>query len=137
MQGFMERRVVSIDQPTADPSGDRPLDLTPEVQSWSVQMRKGVAELAVLGLLDDGARSGIDIFNAFADNQAVSIAEGSIYPLLARLERDGRIMGAWEASGRGTRNLKVYQLTPQGRDHAAQMKRFWHHMREELDNVTR
>ena len=56
--------------------------------------------------------SGIDI------SRATGIQSGSLYPILHRLEREGRIAGRWDREG--GRRRKVYGLTEAGRTHLAE-----------------
>ena len=46
---------------------------------------------------------------------AIQPEAGSLYPALQRLELQGLVSAAWE-SGQGKRRLRVYRLTPAGRD---------------------
>jgi PadR family transcriptional regulator PadR len=88
------------------------------LEDWQEQMRRGTLELAVLLVIAPRPRYGLEILRQleFAD---LVLAEGTIYPLLARLERDGLLKSDW-VEGEGPRPRKYYQLTPQGR---ARMKR--------------
>ena len=87
-------------------------------EHWHEQLRRGTLELAVLLAVAPGRRYGLEILRhlEFAD---LVLAEGTIYPLLARLERDGLLEAEW-VEGEGPRPRKYYQLTPNGR---ARMKR--------------
>lgn len=87
-------------------------------EHWQEQLRRGTLELAVLLAVAPGRRYGLEILRhlEFAD---LVLAEGTIYPLLARLERDGLLQAQW-VEGEGPRPRKYYQLTPAGR---ARMKR--------------
>jgi PadR family transcriptional regulator PadR len=95
-------------------------------EHWQEQLRRGTLELAVLLAVAPGRRYGLEILRhlEFAD---LVLAEGTIYPLLARLERDGLLEAEW-VEGEGPRPRKYYQLTPNGR---ARMKR----MSEEFRTV--
>jgi PadR family transcriptional regulator PadR len=82
------------------------------------QLRRGSLELAVLLAIGPDRRYGLEILRhlEFAD---LVVAEGTIYPLLARLERDGFLKADW-VEGEGPRPRKYYQLTASGR---ARMKK--------------
>lgn len=86
-----------------------------DVESWKSQLRKGAAELAVLALLDREAQSGIGLLGALEKRPEIGLSEGSIYPLLNRLERERRIEGRWRTPAGGGRGQKVYALTVEGR----------------------
>ena len=95
------------------------------LQSWNIQLRKGAADLAVMSLISRHPKSGAEIFEALLAYPAIGIAEGSIYPLLSRLEREKKIVGAWHASTKGTRNQKIYRLTNTGRTLLTHMRAIW------------
>ncbi len=82
-------------------------------ENWQEQLRRGTLELAVLLAIAPGRRYGLEILRhlEFAD---LVLAEGTIYPLLARLEREGLLDAEW-VEGEGPRPRKYYRLTPAGR----------------------
>lgn len=83
------------------------------LEHWQEQLRRGTLELAVLLAVAPERRYGLEILRhlEFAD---LVLAEGTIYPLLARLEREGLLQAEW-VDGEGPRPRKYYQLTPLGR----------------------
>jgi PadR family transcriptional regulator PadR len=87
--------------------------------NWQEQMRRGTVELAVLLAVASGPNYGLEIIRRleFAD---LVLAEGTVYPLLARLERDGMLSAEW-IDGDGPRPRKYYQLTPAGRTRMRRM----------------
>ena len=82
-------------------------------EHWQEQLRRGTLELAVLLAVAPGPRYGLEILRhlEFAD---MVTTEGTIYPLLARLEREGLGAAEW-VEGEGPRPRKYYQLTVKGR----------------------
>ena len=95
------------------------MDLAP----WCSQLRKGAAELAVLSLLDVRERYGLQILEA-ANGCGEIVAEGALYPLLSRLERDGKLAARWSLDD-GPHPRKYYRLTPDGRATRAAMADAW------------
>jgi len=87
-------------------------------EHWQEQLRRGTLELAVLLAIAPGRRYGLEILKGLELTNLV-LAEGTIYPLLARLEREGLIESEW-VEGEGPRPRKYYRLTPPGR---ARMKK--------------
>lgn len=83
------------------------------LEHWQEQLRRGTLELAVLLAIAPERRYGLEILRhlEFAD---LVLAEGTIYPLLARLEREGLLESQW-VEGEGSRPRKYYTLTPAGR----------------------
>ena len=80
---------------------------------WASQLRKGVLELAVLGLLADGPRYGSRLVDDLAQEAALAITPGTVYPLLARLAKAGLVHTTWQESPVGPPR-KYYALTPAG-----------------------
>jgi PadR family transcriptional regulator PadR len=88
---------------------------------WQEQIRRGTLELAVLLAIAPGRSYGLEILRRleFAD---LVLAEGTIYPLLGRLEREGLLEAEW-VEGEGPRPRKYYALTPSGRARMKTMAR--------------
>ena len=54
-----------------------------------------------------------------AEAEAIELAEGSVYPALRRIERDGLLSAHWVEIGDGVPRRRYYVLTPAGVRHAA------------------
>lgn len=106
-----------------------------DVEGWKSQLRKGAAELAVLALLAGEARSGIGLLDALARLPEIGLSDGSIYPLLNRMEREGRIRGTWETPKGGGRGQKIYALTAEGSAALKAMRTAWSGFRDELSSI--
>ena len=67
-----------------------------------------------VGRLSRGAAHGYQIALSVEDDTggAFSFQHGTLYPILHRLEADGRIQGDWETD---TRRRKTYRITDAGR----------------------
>jgi PadR family transcriptional regulator PadR len=78
------------------------------------QLRKGILELAVMGALYHGRHYGYSLIRVLSENGSISLKEGTIYPILARLGRDGLVRSEWVESDQGPPR-KYYALTPAGR----------------------
>jgi PadR family transcriptional regulator PadR len=78
------------------------------------QLLKGLGELALLGLLKSGPAYGLQILDGLRQDAGLQIAEGSIYPLLHRLERAGMVRSKWTLEDEGARPRKYYALTDEG-----------------------
>lgn len=106
-----------------------------DVEVWKSQLRKGAAELAILALLDGKALSGIGLLDALGKRPEIGLSDGSIYPLLNRLERERRIAGRWETPQGGGRGQKLYALTAEGRSALKSMRGAWIGFRDELTTI--
>lgn len=106
-------------QRKAPPRGPDPDD------NWERQIRKGWLELAILASLWAAPESrlyGLDILRRLEADSDLVLAEGTIYPILNRLKRDGLIDSKWVESEAG-HPRKYYWLTPAGRRQTATMAR--------------
>ncbi len=78
------------------------------------QLRKGILELAVMGVLYHERHYGYSLVRVLAESGSISLKEGTIYPILARLGRDGLVRSEWVESDQGPPR-KYYGLTLSGR----------------------
>jgi PadR family transcriptional regulator PadR len=91
--------------------------------TWQTQLRKGAAELVALALLEHGELFGAELLEA-ATAAGPVISGGTLYPLLKRLESDGKLASRWVVS---TENAprKYYRLTTEGERLLGEMRRNW------------
>jgi PadR family transcriptional regulator PadR len=82
-------------------------------ENWTVQVRKGVLELCVLNAIGDGEQYGYDLVKSLTGVPALSVTEGTLYPLLSRLRVQGLLRTRTENSA-GAVPRKYYSLTPEG-----------------------
>jgi len=75
------------------------------------ELRRGVVVLAVLSRTDT-ARYGYDLIRQLAE-QGLDVEEGTLYPLLRRLEKQGLLESEWEVGE--ARPRKYYRISPLGR----------------------
>src|SRR6266496_2498382 len=78
------------------------------------QMRRGTLEYCVMALLRDEERYGFDLVRALGELDGMVTTEGTIYPLLSRLRRDGLVETTWRESSTGPPR-RYYRLTKAGR----------------------
>jgi PadR family transcriptional regulator, regulatory protein PadR len=90
------------------------------------ELARGTAELAVLSALNSGRRYGYELLKMLerAGAGVVEVKEGTLYPLLHRLEDAGLVVATWEAEGR-SRPRKYYETTSTGRAHLAVLRAEW------------
>ena len=90
--------------------------------SLLVQLRKGVLDMCVLALLERRDGYAYDIASRLAD--AIGMGEGTIYPLMRRMQTDGLVKTYLEESSSGPPR-KYYQLTKAGHAALAAQKTEW------------
>jgi PadR family transcriptional regulator PadR len=88
--------------------------VAPRQDALLAQMRKGTLQYCVLALLADEERYGFDLVRALAETDGMVTSEGTIYPLLSRLRRDGLVETTWRESTAGPPR-RYYRLTKAGR----------------------
>jgi PadR family transcriptional regulator PadR len=80
----------------------------------TTQLRKGILELAVMGVLYHERHYGYSLVRVLTETGSISLKEGTIYPILARLDRDRLVRSEWVESDQGPPR-KYYALTALGR----------------------
>ena len=91
---------------------------------WDVQLRKGTLELVMLAVLNGRTLYGLEILHALHRYETIQISEGTLYPLLDRLKRDGLVSAKWVQEGE-TRPRKYYALTEAGQSRLKLMHERW------------
>lgn len=86
-------------------------------------MKKGLLEFAVLKVVGTGELYAADIL-ARLDGTTFSTQEGTLYPLLSKLRREGFVHYEWQESSLGPPR-KYYRLTAAGRGHLDDLDRHW------------
>lgn len=86
-----------------------------------LELRRGIVVLAVLSQMDT-ARYGYSLIQQLAE-QGLEIEEGTLYPLLRRLEQQGLLVSEWETTE--PRPRKYYRISPLGREVLAALSAEW------------
>lgn len=106
-----------------------------DIDAWKIQLRKGAAELAVLSLLAEGEMYGIEMLEAFRARPEIGIADSTIYPLLNRMQREGRLRSRWAPDLGAGPPRKYYQLTKDGLRALAAMRPEWRAFQLQLNEL--
>jgi PadR family transcriptional regulator PadR len=85
-----------------------------DLSNWVSQSRKGLLDMVLLGLLLDEERYGYDLVRSAQELLQQKVVEGTVYPLLARLSREGLVTASWRV-GQSAQPRKYYALTAEGR----------------------
>jgi DNA-binding PadR family transcriptional regulator len=90
------------------------------------ELKRGSLELIVLHLLAPGEAYGYEIVTKLTTetNGSLEVTDGTLYPVLYRLERGGFVAVRWETPERGVPR-KYYRLTEAGRDELAALTAEW------------
>ncbi len=101
-------------------------------ESLLVQLRKGALDLCVLALLARGDSYAYEIASRLADG--IGMGEGTIYPLMRRLQTEGLVTTYLEESSSGPPR-KYYRLTKAGHAAFAAQRAEWSAFTESVAKV--
>lgn len=98
-----------------------------------VQMRKGVLVYGVLLLLKDGKVYSSEIIQALHRAELI-VVEGTLYPLLNRLAKDGLLAYEWQESEQGPPR-KYYWLTDEGKKLLKDLRQTYHKLHASIQTL--
>jgi transcriptional regulator len=99
------------------------------MKSERIDLPQGALELLILRTLARRSEHGYAIAKRIKEGSqgALAVEEGSLYPALHRLERQGRLEAEWGVSESG-RRAKFYALTRDGRKQLERSRQSWERM---------
>jgi len=95
---------------------------------------RGVLDLCLLAVMDEGPAYGYEMTKRLRDRGLATVGEGSIYPLLGRLEREG-LVETYRAASKGGPPRKYYSPSRAGRIALALGVSEWRADRNSIDEV--
>jgi PadR family transcriptional regulator, regulatory protein PadR len=98
------------------------------------QLLRGVLDLCLLAVMSNGPAYGYEMTKRLRERGLSTVGEGSIYPLLGRLERDG-LVETRRAASNGGPPRKYYSLSPTGELALETGRREWQVARDAVDGV--
>lgn len=100
------------------------------------EILRGSLELVVLSLLSEKEMYGYQISQTLKDSkdEVLKIGEGTLYPLLYRLEKRGFVKGRW-AKGTGKRRIRYYKATAKGIKELAERKEYWENLNKAVKKM--
>jgi PadR family transcriptional regulator PadR len=100
-------------------------------ENLRLELRRGCLTVAVLAQLKV-EHYGYTLRKALAD-LGLAIDEGTLYPLLRRLETQGLLVSEWREEDK--RNKRFYKLSPTGRQILKQLVAEWQHINQSIDRI--
>ncbi|WAC49423.1 PadR family transcriptional regulator [Asticcacaulis sp. SL142] len=97
------------------------------------QLYKGVLDLALLSLLDEGPQYGLRILDQLREGAGLDLSEGTLYPLLHRLNKAGLILSEWRHEADASHPRKYYALTAQGQAELVAQRHDWLNLTQNLN----
>jgi len=95
------------------------------------ELRRGVLVLATLSQLE-AAKYGYSLKSELAE-QGLDIDQGTLYPLLRRLEADGLLQSQWDTEG--SRPRRYYVISPAGQRLLEELSAEWRELARVLDRL--
>ena len=96
-------------------------------------IRKGLLEFLVLRLVASEKMYVADMLQRLSTTEFAT-QEGTLYPLLSRMRREGALDYQWQESDAGPPR-KYYTLTDKGRAELAELTEYWEYLNQTLDTI--
>lgn len=96
-----------------------------EFEEWKSQLKRGILEYCILLLIEKKPRYGYDLISEIGHWSAISAKEGTVYPLLRRLQKEGHLIAQWSEAKEGLPPRKYYTMTQSGHNILAHMDKQW------------
>jgi PadR family transcriptional regulator PadR len=107
---------------------------TDPIDRWREQLRRGGLDLAILLAVSSRPRYGLEIIRYLQESTDLVVTEGTIYPILARLTKNGAVQAEWIAD-QAPHPRKYYQLSAHGRRTLNEMLEHWQRFRQKIDHL--
>jgi DNA-binding PadR family transcriptional regulator len=104
---------------------------TENFETISLELRRGVIVLAVLSLLGE-EQYGYSLLKLLSD-QGLEVDQGTLYPLLRRLEGQGWLRSVWKIET--ARPRRYYVISPLGRKFLPDLKKEWNGIVSVMDRI--
>lgn len=100
----------------------------------STQMLKGILEGCLLAVISEEEVYGYEMTNKLKLYGFNMVSEGSIYPLLIRMKKEGLVNTQTKSSDSGPKR-KYYSLTELGHEKLQEFIKTWKNMSSSVDNL--
>ncbi len=104
---------------------------------FSQQLKKGVLDMLVLHLICVSPRYGYELLTLLKEQSQglFQLKEGTLYPILYRLEDEGLIHAAWSQGEGRTAPKKIYAPTPEGIQENQRRQGIWAKFGDTVDRI--
>lgn len=101
------------------------------------QLKRGVFDILVLKLLTEKEKYGYQLISELRDKSGgmFTLKEGTLYPILYRLEDDGFVISHWSKPQGKEVAKKYYQITPDGEQMLVELKTLWQNFSMNVDHI--
>jgi PadR family transcriptional regulator, regulatory protein PadR len=100
----------------------------------TTQMLKGILDGCLLSIIKDGEIYGYELASRLESYGFTSFSEGTIYPLLLRMQKEGLVSATLRKSTAGPKR-KYYSLTEKGEGELESFIKRWQQVSATVNNV--
>ena len=104
------------------------------VTKWQSQVKKGTLAFILLNVLKNNEFYGYELMEEVKKYTTIEIAEGTLYPLMNRLKKEGLVTSKWVEQGSGIPR-KYYQLTKTGIETLETMIEYWGSLEKSIKKI--
>lgn len=106
-------------------------------EKYARQMKKGVLDMLVLKLLSDQPKYGYQLISELESESGgvFCLKEGTLYPVLYRLEEEGLVKANWSEPEERQVPRKYYLITDEGRKMFLEIKHIWDELSEGVKRI--
>lgn len=107
------------------------------LERYERQMKKGILEILVLKLLEKEKKYGYQLIMELKEksNALFSVKEGTLYPILYRLEEEGLVTNEWSVPQGKEVSKKYYQISDSGKEVLRDTIQLWRVFSRKVDFI--
>jgi PadR family transcriptional regulator, regulatory protein PadR len=106
---------------------------TTPIQEKFASIRKGLLEFLILKIVASDKVYVADILQRLSTTEFAT-QEGTLYPLLSKMRREGTVDYEWQESDAGPPR-KYYRLTAKGKSQLSELDEYWAYINQTLDSL--
>lgn len=105
------------------------------IEKWKSQVKKGTLSFIVLNAISKKELYGYELIEIIKNTTEIEVAEGTLYPLMNRLKKEGLATSKWVEQESGIPR-KYYVLTDEGMSTLEHMKTYWNKLEISIKKLT-
>ncbi|MCL2141300.1 MAG: PadR family transcriptional regulator [Methanimicrococcus sp.] len=106
-----------------------------EKTEWLSQVKRGILEYSTMLLIKNKSIYGYELIASLNKHDILSTSEGTLYPLLKRIEKENLITATWKETAPGTPPRKYYDLTEDGHLFLDMMNHEWNNLVSAISQI--
>lgn len=107
----------------------------PPLNEKFASIRKGLLKFLILKIVSSDKVYVADVLQRLSTTEFAT-QEGTLYPLLSKMRREGTVDYEWQESDAGPPR-KYYTLTAKGRAQLSELNQYWAYINHTLDSLGR